>query len=155
MYDIFLASTEQDFNAAAKLFRKYAQELPIALDFQHFEEELQQLKNIYAQTQGGIVLCKEKNNYIGCAGIRKFNIETAELKRMWVSPTARGNGIGKKILSAAINLAVSKNYKAIVLDTLDQMHPAIELYKKAGFKEIEAYYFNPHKNALYFKKILN
>lgn len=73
---------------------------------------------------------------------------------MWVSPTARGNGIGKKILSAAINLAVSKNYKAIVLDTLDQMHPAIELYKKAGFKEIEAYYFNPHKNALYFKKTL-
>ena len=155
MFDIFLAKSEEDFEAAAKLFRQYAAELSIALDFQNFEEELQQLKSIYAEAFGGIVLCKENNIYFGCAGIRKFNADTAELKRMWVSPKERGKGIGKKVLNASISLAKSKNYKTIVLDTLDHMQPAIKLYKEAGFKETEAYYFNPHKNALYFKKILD
>ena len=154
MFDIFLAKSEEDFEAAAKLFRQYSAELSIDLDFQNFEEELLQLKNIYGEADGGIILYKENNIYIGCAGIRKFNSETAELKRMWVNPTARGKGLGGMILKAAIALAVSKNYKAIVLDTLDNMHPAIKLYKEEGFDEIESYYFNPHKNALYFKKIL-
>ncbi len=155
MFDIFLGKSEEDFEAAAKLFRQYAAELSIDLDFQNFEEELLQLKNIYGEADGGIILCKEKNIYIGCAGIRKFNSETAELKRMWVNPTARGKGLGGEILNAALALAVRKNYKAIVLDTLDNMLPAIKLYKEAGFEEIEPYYFNPHKNALYFKKILD
>ena len=155
MFDIFLAKSKEDFEAAAKLFRLYAAELPIALDFQNFEEELQELKNVYAESFGGIILCKENDVYIGCAGIRKFDVETAELKRMWISPQERGKGIGGQILSAAITLAESKNYKAIVLDTLDHMMPAIKLYKEAGFKETAAYYFNPHKNALYFKKILD
>ena len=149
-----LTKSEEDFEAAAKLFRQYAAELSIALDFQNFEEELQQLKSIYAEAFGGIVLCKENNIYIGCAGIRKFDVETAEVKRMWVNPSVRGKGIGEKILKAAIVLAKSKNHKAIVLDTLDHMHPAIKLYKEAGFKETESYYFNPHKNTLYFKKII-
>ena len=155
MFDIFLAKSNEDFEAAAKLFRLYAAELPIALDFQNFEEELQELKNIYDEISGGIILCKENNIYLGCAGIRKFDVETAELKRMWISPQKRGKGIGGKILSAAITLAESKNYKAIVLDTLDHMQSAIKLYKEAGFKEIAAYYFNPHKNALYFRKTLD
>ena len=155
MFDIFLARSEGDFEAAVKLFRQYAAEIPIALDFQNFEEELQQLQNVYAETLGGIILCKQNNIYIGCAGIRKLNADTAELKRMWISPTARGKGLGEKILNAAVALAKIKNYKAIVLDTLDDMHPAIKLYKEAGFKETAPYYFNPHKNALYFKKIID
>ena len=154
MIEVYLAQTEEDFIAAANLFLKYAQELPIALDFQHFDEELQKLKQIYADVEGGIILCKENNKYIGCAGIRKFNSETAELKRMWIDPSARGKGIGSRILKAAIALALNKNYKEIVLDTLDNMQPAIKLYRQAGFKEIEPYYFNPYKNALFFKKIL-
>ena len=154
MIDIFLAHTEEDYEAAGFLFLKYAKELPIALDFQHFDEELQQLKNIYAVAEGGIILCKENNNFIGCAGIRKFNSETGELKRMWIDPSARGKGIGSRILNAAVALALNKNYKEIVLDTLDNMQPAIKLYRQAGFKEIEPYYFNPNKNALFFKKII-
>lgn len=156
MFDVFLANTDADYDVAASLFREYAAELPIALDFQHFEEELNNLKNIYNKNYGGgIVLCKVNQVIIGCAGIRKFNNEIAELKRMWISPSERGKGFGNKIIKAALALAISENYKAVVLDTLNHMHAAIKIYRGAGFKETEAYYFNPHKDALYFKKILS
>ncbi len=153
MPEIIVAKNKADYSAAANLFKEYAAWLNIDLDFQHFDEELADLKNMYG-SQGGIILYKEDNNFIACVAIRKITNEIAELKRMYVQPHQQKKGIGKILLENALELAVLNNYSVIRLDTLNHMVPAINLYKKYGFYEIEPYYFNPQKSAVYFEKKL-
>ncbi|MFT3909676.1 MAG: GNAT family N-acetyltransferase [Ferruginibacter sp.] len=146
--------TDSEYEAAISLFRQYAAWLNIDLSFQHFEEELVSLKEMYAAPFGGIILCKKESEYAGCIAIRKIDADTAELKRMYVKPEFQQHGIGNALLQDALKLAKKYNYKKIRLDTLSNMTPAINLYKRNGFYEIPAYYFNPESTAVFFEKIL-
>ena len=146
--------TEAEYDAAISLFRQYAAWLNIDLGFQHFEEELVSLKNMYGAPFGGIILCKNGSGYAGCIAIRKIDVDIAELKRMYVRPEFQQLGIGNALLQDALTLAKKYHYKKIRLDTLSNMTPAINLYKRNGFYEIPAYYFNPEKTAVFFEKIL-
>jgi len=149
-----LVQTDEEYKAAALLFKEYAAWLGIDLGFQHFEEELGNLKTMYNAAAGGIILCKEAGSYIACVAVRRSTANTAELKRMFVQPAHQHKGIGKDLLEKAIALAISCNYEYIRLDTLNHMTPAINLYKKYGFYEIPAYYNNPVSTAVYFEKAI-
>ena len=154
MISYIRANTNNHYTQAALLFKEYAEWLNIDLRFQHFEKELKELKSMYALPVGGIILCKNEEDFIGCAGIRKIDDSIAELKRMFVKPAYQKLGIGKKLLENSVKLAQELNYKCIRLDTLNFMIPAINLYKQYGFYEIEAYYYNPNANSVYLEKTL-
>lgn len=151
MAEYIIANTDKDFNAAVLLFKEYAYWLNIDLSFQRFEKELMDLKEMYTAPNGGIVLYKQDNKYLASVAVRKIEGEIAELKRMFVQPAFQHQGIGKALLEKAIALARNLHYAYIRLDTLNHMTPAINLYKKYGFYEIEAYYHNPITTAVYFE----
>lgn len=151
MADYIIANSAEEYINAAKLFKEYAAWLNIDLSFQNFEDELNELKTMYAAPGGGIIVCKINNEYVACVGLRKIDSDTAELKRMYVQPAFQRAGIAKALLEKAIELAKAANYKCIRLDTLNYMLPAINLYKKYGFVEIPAYYHNPNATAVYFE----
>ena len=109
---------------------------------------------MYEAPHGGIILSKNENEFTGCIAIRKTDTETAELKRMYVQSAFQHKGIGAGLLHEALLLAKKYGYKKIRLDTLSNMKPAIDLYKRNGFYEIPAYYFNPESTAVYFEKSL-
>lgn len=155
MLDYIIATSQNEYEAATKLFREYANWLGIDLCFQHFDEELASLSTMYHPSVGGIVLCRHQSNYIACVGVRKITTEIAELKRMWVQLPFQQQGIGQALLDKALAIARQGNYSSIRLDTLRHMHPAIGLYLKNGFYEIPAYYANPEKEVVYFEKLLN
>jgi ribosomal protein S18 acetylase RimI-like enzyme len=92
--------------------------------------------------------------FIGCAGIRKFKDNIAELKRMYIKPGYRGVGLGNKLLEIALLRAKELDYSKIYLDTLSSMKSAVKIYKTAGFKEIKPYRFNPSEDALFFEKVI-
>ena len=150
-----IAGTDLEYTQAVLLFKEYAQWLNIDLSFQHFDDELLSLKTMYAAPNGGIVICKEQDEFIGCVGMRKIDNNIAELKRMFVKSTYQKQGIGKTLLEKAIELAIALNYKIIRLDTLNYMTAAIKLYKQYGFYEIPAYCYNPNETAVYFEMKLN
>jgi len=154
MIEYLHAHGNEQYAAAAILFREYSEWLGIDLGFQKFEKELGTLQQMYALPQGGIILVKENGSFIACAGIRKIDAATAELKRMYIKSSHRGRGIGKQLLAEAIDLAKQCGYKKIKLDTLSSMQPAMQLYRSAGFKEIPAYYHNPNATAVFFEKEL-
>lgn len=151
---ITAAHTETDYTAAAILFREYAAWLNIDLCFQGFEEELFDLSKMYASPTGVIFLSKEEDIFTGCVAVRNKEEGVAELKRMYIKPEYRKSGLGSALLQKALHAATEMGYKKIRLDTLSHMTDAINLYTKAGFYEIEPYYFNPEKNALFFEKKL-
>jgi len=154
MIEYIQITTDAAYQAAALLFKEYAQWLDIDLGFQNFSEELLQLKKMYGPPAGGIILAKNENDFVGSVAIRKIDTETAELKRMYVKPSSQKQGIGNRLVEEAILLAKKCGYKKIQLDTLNTMQPAIKLYKQYGFYEIPAYYYNPEKTAVYFEMIL-
>ncbi|RYZ94175.1 MAG: GNAT family N-acetyltransferase [Sphingobacteriaceae bacterium] len=154
MPDLIFAQTTEEYAAAARLFKEYAGWLNIDLCFQNFDEELQQLDLMYALPTGGIILLKDDSDCIGCVGIRKREVATCEMKRMWIQPTQQGKGLGDRLLEGALELAANCGYQKIQLDTLNHMTPAINLYKKHGFYEIPAYYHNPDPRAVYFEKLI-
>ena len=154
MPEYVIASTAQDFDNAATLFREYAAWLEIDLCFQNFEAELNRLPQMYGPPDGVIFLCKQDGRLAGCVGVRPFNADRAELKRMWVRKDFRSLGIGETLLTYALDFAKKAGYKFINLDTLSHMTSAIRLYEKNGFELSAPYYDNPHADVRYFSKQL-
>ena len=154
MFKIITVHTEAEYAEASSLFKEYAEWLNIDLSFQNFKEELLQLKEMYSAPTGGIFLLQQHSEFIGCVAIRKKGDSIAELKRMYIKPTTRKSGGGTLLLEKALADATLLGYKLIRLDTLANMTPAINLYKKHGFYEIAPYYFNPEENAVFFEKEL-
>ena len=154
MFKVVTVHTETEYAAASALFKEYATWLNIDLSFQNFEEELLQLKEMYSEPNGAIFLLQQADEFIGCVALRKKEEGIAELKRMYIKPTTRKTGGGTMLLKKALAAAKLLGYDLIRLDTLANMTPAINLYKKHGFYEIAPYYFNPEENAVFFEKKL-
>ena len=95
MTEYIIVNTDEEYRNAALLFKEYAAWLNIDLSFQYFEDELKDLRAMYALPDGGIILCKVENKFIACVAMRKINSDTAELKRMFVQPAFQRQGIGK------------------------------------------------------------
>jgi ribosomal protein S18 acetylase RimI-like enzyme len=149
-----IADSENVFNDGMALFQEYANSLNISLDFQHFDDELKTISNMYGLSEGILIIAYTNNNPIACAALRKIDEGICEVKRMYVQPDYRGLHIGDTLLDMLIKQAVVLDYKLMRLDTLDHMTPAITLYQKHGFYKIDAYYFNPNKNTVYMEKQL-
>lgn len=149
--EFIVATRKEEFDTGKALFLEYIEQLGIDLSFQNLEEELSTITTQYGAPSGGLILLKEANEAVGCVGIRKFEPQVAEVKRMFIQPAFRSRGMGKPLLSEAIQLARSLNYCALRLDTLPFMRKAITLYHAMGFREIEPYRYNPIEGTRYFE----
>lgn len=156
MITLTVATTPVQYKTAAKLFQEYATQLNVDLSFQNFEQELKDLKTQYAHPKGILYLAYDQHqNAVGCFGIRAFENTTCELKRMYLKASMRGMGIGKLLLTKAIEASKELGYNTMRLDTLPSMQSAIGLYQQMGFYEIAAYRFNPVVGTKYFEILLN
>jgi ribosomal protein S18 acetylase RimI-like enzyme len=78
-----------------------------------------------------------------------------EMKRLYVAPAGRGQGLGRRLAEAAMAEARSLGYRAMRLDTLPSMQDAQWLYEVLGFREIANYNGNPVVGTRFLEKDLN
>src|SRR5262245_7192114 len=78
-----------------------------------------------------------------------------EMKRLYVRRPFRRFGLGRQLAETLIDLARQAGYSHMLLDTLDDMEAARELYASLGFEETEPYYFNPIPGAHYLRVALD
>ena len=76
---------------------------------------------------------------VGCGALRRFDDETAEIKRMYVTPAARRRGIARRILAALERYAHEFHYRTIRLETGVRQPEAQALYESMGFRRIAAF----------------
>src|SRR5438105_4454520 len=83
--------TPDDLAATIKLFRDYANSLPIDLGYQDFEGEMAAMPGKYAPPAGELLLARDANgNAIGCVGLRPIESPgCCEMKRLYVAPPGR------------------------------------------------------------------
>jgi ribosomal protein S18 acetylase RimI-like enzyme len=154
MADIFPATTANDLKSARGLFEEYARSLGFDLGFQDFAAELENLPGEYAAPRGCLLLAKQDERTVGCVALRKLGETICEMKRLYVIPEARRNGIGNKLAEAAILRAKEMGYKRMRLDTLSSMESANHLYSSLGFRPIAPYRYNPLEGAQFYELTL-
>ncbi|MCX4581157.1 GNAT family N-acetyltransferase [Streptomyces sp. NBC_01571] len=82
----------------------------------------------------GLFLIADRDGVaVGCGGIRLLDANTAEIKRMYVTATARGQGLGRHILRSLEDQAASRGAMQIVLETGVSNHGALALYQSSGY----------------------
>lgn len=145
-----IKSAYHELESIKQLFTEYTQSLEVDLCFQDFNNELALLPGKYAQPDGRLYLAYWNNQCAGCIALRRYDDHRAELKRLFIRNEFRGYGISKQLIQRIIQDAKEIGYQSVVLDTLNTMIPAINLYKSFGFNEIEPYYENPLDGATYF-----
>jgi len=133
------------------LFREYASTLGFNLHFQAFDEELATLPGEYAPPRGCLLLAWQDKDAVGCAGIRPWSADTAELKRLYVQPKARALGLGRALAEAALAHARAAGYRRVRLDSLPTMERALALYRDLGFQPIPPYRYNPIPETVYLE----
>ncbi len=148
------AETATDFDNGKRLFLQYIQSLDFELTFQDVGRELAEIAVEYNAPAGALLLVYDGDKAIACAGVRKIDSTTAELKRMFVDPVYRGLQLGQQLLQMALTVSKQLGYSSIRLDTVPQMRSAIKLYESAGFREIDPYRFNPMPGAIFMEKDL-
>ena len=149
-----IATTDQEFEDGRNLFQQYAESLDLDLGFQDFSNELKTIDKQYNKPKGALLLAYKNSIPVGCVGIREFDKDAAELKRMHVKTEYRKYKIGMKLLELIIEIAKELNYKSIRLDTLPTMTIAQNLYRSFGFSEIPPYRFNPFNGTVFMEKKL-
>lgn len=159
--EIILRSPEEpaDLDAARELFREYADALGVDLCFQGFDAELAGLPGAYDAPHGALLLAWCDGALAGCGAMRPLpdaDLPNAcEMKRLYVRRPFRRFGLGRQLAETLIDLARQAGYSHMLLDTLDDMEAARELYASLGFEETEPYYFNPIPGAHYLRVALD
>jgi putative acetyltransferase len=147
--------TADELLRTAEIFREYAASLDVDLCFQNFEAELAALPGEYAAPAGHLLLAFVDRQLAGCGALRPLAdadyANACEMKRLYVRPRFRRFGLGRVLAQALLDEARRAGYSAMLLDTLDDMEAARELYTSLGFAEIPPYYFNPIAGAHYLK----
>jgi putative acetyltransferase len=136
-----------DLEEVRTLFREYAASLPFALDFQDFDRELADLPGAYAAPRGALLLARGA----GCVGLRPLEETTCEMKRLYVRPSVRGTGLGRRLAEAVVAEARRLGYAHMRLDTVPGMDSAQTLYERLGFHEIPPYRPNPIQGARFLE----
>jgi ribosomal protein S18 acetylase RimI-like enzyme len=151
MVKIVHATIKEFIENAKTLIREYAESLEFDLDFQNFDQEMDDFPGQYDMPKGRLYLAMDENQPVGCVALRDLGDGICEMKRLYVRPNSRGKNIGKLLAKTVIDAAMELGYDRMRLDTIPSMRQANVLYKNLGFKEIAPYRFNPIEGATFFE----
>jgi DNA-binding MarR family transcriptional regulator/GNAT superfamily N-acetyltransferase len=88
---------------------------------------------------GVFVVATLRSEPIACGGLKFHGDEPTELKRMWVAQSARGVGLGRRLLAELESRAAAAGARAVRLETNKNLSEAIALYRSTGYREVEPF----------------
>lgn len=140
---------------ARELFLEYEKSLGFSLCFQSFDQELAGLPGHYAPPDGRLLLAEYEGQLAGCVALHTLGAGICEMKRLYLRPQFRGQGLGRAVADRILSEARQIEYERIRLDTVEPvMKDAVTMYRRLGFQEIAPYCANPIAGALYMELAL-
>jgi putative acetyltransferase len=150
--EIIQPSAQEEIAEARALFEEYAAWLKVDLCFQGFAAELAGLPGVYAPPGGRLLLAVEAGGQAaGCVALKPLEQGACEMKRLFVRPAYRRQGIGRTLAERVIEEAKTIGYEVVKLDTLPSIRIATKLYESLGFVRCEAYYNTPIKETIFLE----
>jgi GNAT superfamily N-acetyltransferase len=141
-------SEHPDFIALVKLLDA---ELALADGDDHaFYSQYNKIHNIQH-----VIIKYQNEQPVGCGAIKPFSTDAMEVKRMYIVPEYRKQGIATQILKALENWAKELGYACCVLETGKRQPEAIALYQKNGYRITENYgQYIRVENSVCFEKVI-
>ncbi len=136
-------ATAADLPDIRAMLEEYAAWVAVDLSFQGFARELAELPGNYAPPDGALLVARLDGHAAGMVALRRLDGARAEMKRLYVRPSARGASLGTLLVNRIVGVARALGYRAIALDTLPVMQRAQHLYAQLGFRDIAPYYDSP------------
>jgi GNAT superfamily N-acetyltransferase len=142
-------STNKDFRDLVALLDR---DLQIRDGDEHsFYAQFNKIENIR-----NAIVCYVDNEPVACGAFKEYEPGKAEIKRMFVNPAHRGQGIGLQVLNELEQWASALNFHACILETGKKQPEAIRLYQKAGYSIIKNYgQYENIENSVCMMKHLN
>ena len=137
--DILIRPIEPKDNAAiAVIIRKSLEEFganhPGTV---YYDDSTDHLFELFQSTPDSVYFIAEKDNTVlGGAGIfptEGLPAHTCELVKMYLTPAARGLGLGRMMISKCMEVAVTKGFTAMYLETMPELRKAVSVYEQFGF----------------------
>jgi DNA-binding MarR family transcriptional regulator/GNAT superfamily N-acetyltransferase len=102
---------------------------------------------------GLLLVARLREEAVGCGAVKFHTDAPSEIKRMWVAPQARGLGLGRRLLQELERSAREAGCTVLHLETNRALHEAIELYRRAGYQEVEAFNDEPYAHHWFEKRL--
>ncbi len=99
--------------------------------------DLDSISNVYGGAKEGFFVGEEKGKVVGTIGVKEESKDIAILRRLFINPKYRGKGFGRLLVDKALAFCREKGYKQAIFHVSTNMKTAMDLSKKAGFKEKE------------------
>jgi DNA-binding MarR family transcriptional regulator/GNAT superfamily N-acetyltransferase len=102
---------------------------------------------------GALIVARMRDRAVGCVGLKLHGDDPAEVKRMWVSPEARGLGLGGRLLQEVERYARGVGVGTLRLETNGALTEAIALYRSRGYDEIARFTDDPYAQHWFEKRL--
>ena len=142
--EIALAESPEDIEAIRQLCRDFVAwqranhpEHRAAIDAYFepvaFERMLADLPRLHGRPKGALLLGRVDGRPAGCVMSHEIEPGVAEMKRLFVAESARGHGLGRRLVEALMDQARADGHRRMRLDTAFFLATAIALYRRLGF----------------------
>lgn len=103
--------------------------------------------------RGAFLVALSDGMPIGCVGLKGTDKGYAEIKRLWVAPSARGLGLAKALMEASEEAARELGISLLRLDTNRALPEAIRMYRTSGWTEIDRFNDDPYPDFFFEKRL--
>lgn len=130
-------ATAEDAPAIRAIVESVLGEYRLARDPAGTDSDLADLDAAYFARGGNFdVVVASDGRIVGCCGVYPHDAATGELRKMYLVPEARGQGLGGRLLRRALAFARGRGFRRIELETASVLTDAIALYRRAGFEQV-------------------
>ncbi|ACA16236.1 transcriptional regulator, MarR family with acetyltransferase activity [Methylobacterium sp. 4-46] len=130
----------------AELARRFARGFDVALSRDPDAQDM-------TRPRGAFLVALSDGLPLGCVGLKGSGGALAEIKRLWVSPAARGLGLGRRLMAAAEEAARDLSIRTLRLDTHSALPEALALYRGTGWVEIGRFNDDPYPDHFFEKSL--
>ena len=158
------AATADDVAEVRAMLQEYVAWIGLDLAFQEIDAEVAGLPGDYAPPRGALFVAEDRGRLVGMIALRPLDeparhaearsAAAGEMKRLFVRPEGRGQGLAKQLIARLLDEARRLGYSEIRLDTLPMMSDAQSLYVALGFDDIPPYYDTPIAGTRFMAKRL-
>jgi putative acetyltransferase len=118
------------------------------------DPELDDLEIRFFQGGGHFeVIEDDAGRVVGCAGLYPLSRQRAELCKMYIEPSARGRGLGKRLLENLLDAARRSGFREVWLETNSALTEALALYARYGFEPVEPEHLLPRCDQAYLLRL--
>jgi putative acetyltransferase len=127
--------SDADAAAAAAVVRQVLHEHELPFEPRGLDADILAAGAHFAAGGGAFFVAVDAaERVVGTAGLLRTGPASGEVRKMFLLPEARGQGVGRALLDAVLEAARSRGLERLTLTTRHRYDRAIRLYERAGFR---------------------